>query len=176
MVCAPSRRLGDRENIRIDGEATPAATVTAADDRVGVLVVDDSADSRAAIGNVVVHTRGFELVGSVASGEEALDVLSRLDPELVLLDVRMPGLNGPETTSLIRASGARSVVVLVSALSRAELPDSADSCGAAAILHKWEVSPRRLATLWECVRPGSPAGGVARLQAHPPRREVRAPW
>src|SRR5436305_15271537 len=122
--------------------------VTAADDRVGVLVGDDSAEARAAIGNVVAHTPGFELVGSVASGGETLELLSSLEPELVLLDVRMPGLNGPETSRLIRASGARSVVVLVSALSRPELPDSVEECGAAAVLNKCELSPRRLVTLW----------------------------
>jgi DNA-binding NarL/FixJ family response regulator len=162
-VCTRSR-IVDREEIAIDDEATPAAPVTAADDRVRVLVVDDSAEARAAIGNVVVHTPGFELVGSVASGEETLELLSSLDPELVLLDVRMPGLNGPETSRLIRASGARSVVVLVSALSRPELPDSVDECEAAAILHKCELSPRRLVTLWQDlhsqhVRPKAAAAG-----------------
>jgi DNA-binding NarL/FixJ family response regulator len=101
---------------------------------------------------VVVHTPGFELVGSVASGEEALDAVSRLDPELVLLDVRMPTLSGPETSSLIRAGGARSFVVLVSALRRPELPDSVEECGAAAILHKCELSPRRLTALWQEAR------------------------
>jgi DNA-binding NarL/FixJ family response regulator len=136
--------------------------MTAADDRVGVLVVDDSSDSRAAIEQVVVQTPGFELVGSVASGQEALDVLPRLDPDLVLLDVRMPGLSGPEVCSSIRASGARSVVVLVSAHTRPELPESVDECGAIAVLHKCELSPRLLGTLWQ--------------EAHHPRSGVRAPW
>jgi DNA-binding NarL/FixJ family response regulator len=153
----PVYRTADRESIRIDREATLAASVTAAPDRVGVLVVDDSAESRAAIGKVVVQTPGFELVGSVASGQEALEAVSRLDPELVLLDVRMPGLSGPETSRLIRAGGARSVVVLVSALRRPELPDSVEECGAAAILHKCELSPRRLVALWQ------EAGVLARL-------------
>jgi two-component system, NarL family, invasion response regulator UvrY len=130
-------------------------SMTAAD-RVGVLVVDDSAEARAAIENVVAHMPGFELVGSVASGEEALDALPRLDPDLVLLDVRMPGLSGPETSSSIRASGARSVVVLVSAHPRPELPDSVDECGAAAILHKCEVCPRVLGALWHDLRPQPP--------------------
>lgn len=123
--------------------------MTAADDRVGVLVVDDSAEARAAIEHVVVQAPGFELVGSVASGEEALEVLPRLDPDLVLLDVRMPGLSGPETSSSIRASGARSVVVLVSVHTRPELTESVEHCGAAAILHKCELCPRRLEALWQ---------------------------
>jgi DNA-binding NarL/FixJ family response regulator len=127
--------------------------MTAADDRVGVLVVDDSAASRAALESVVLQTSGFELVGSVASGEEALFVLPRLDPDLVLLDVRMPGLSGPETSLSLRASGARAVVVLVSALPRPELPDGVEECGAAAVLHKREVCPRLLRTLWERLRP-----------------------
>jgi len=136
--------------------------MTAAEDRVGVLVVDDSAAARSAIESVVVQTPGFELVGSVASGEEALEVLSGLDPDLVLLDVRMSGLSGPETSRAIQASGACSVVALVSAHPRPELPDCADECGAAAVLHKRELSPRRLGALWR--------------EAHRPRSEVLAPW
>src|SRR4051794_41964305 len=90
-------------------------------------------------------------------------MLPSLQPELVLLDVRMPGLNGPQTSRLIRARRARSVVVLVSALSRPELPDSVEECGAAAILHKCELSPRRLVTLWRGphLPPGRAQGGAA---------------
>lgn len=129
-----------------------------------MLVVDDSAEARAAIENVVAHTPGFELVGSVVSGEETLEMLSGLDPDLVLLDVRMPGLNGPQTSRLIRASGARSAVVLVSALSRPELPESVEECGAAAILHKCELSPRRLVKLWRDLysQPVRPRAAAAR--------------
>lgn len=136
--------------------------MAAAEKRVGVLVVDDSAAARAAIENVVGQTPGFELVGSVASGEEALDVLPGLDPALVLLDVRMPGLGGPEVCSAIRESEARSVVVLVSAHTRPELPDSVDECGAAAVIHKRELSPRLLGALWQ--------------EAHHPRGGVLASW
>jgi two-component system, NarL family, nitrate/nitrite response regulator NarL len=126
-----------------------------------VLVVDDRAEARAAIEDAVGHARGFEVVGSVSSGEEALDVLHRVDPALVLLDVRMPGLSGPETCRSIRASGARAVVVLVSAHRRPELPDSVDTCGAAAVLYKGDVSPRRLEALWRSVQ--SQRSGAAAL-------------
>lgn len=129
-----------------------AAASKVGDRRVGVLVVDDCAEARAAIGSAVREMQGFGLVGSVESGEEALDALQRLDPDLVLLDVRMPGLNGPQTCSMIRARGARAVVVLVSAHPRPELPDSVDTCGADAVLYKGDVSPRRLEALWQSVR------------------------
>ena len=103
-------------------------------------------------GRRVDEMHGFGLVGSVESGEEALDTLQRLDPDLVLLDVRMPGLNGPQTCSMIRERGTRSVVVLVSAHPRPELPDSVDTCGADAVLYKGDVSPRRLEALWQSVQ------------------------
>jgi DNA-binding NarL/FixJ family response regulator len=126
--------------------------VAAAEHRVRVLVVDDSAASRTAIADAVAHTCGFECVGAVASGRDALEVLPRLEPELVLLDVRMDGLNGVETCRLIRAGTTRPVVVLVSVLHSSELPEGAACCGADAILHKSEVSPRLLAGLWERLR------------------------
>ena len=117
-------------------------------ERVRVVVVDDCAEARTAIGAVVDRADEFELVASVASGEEALAVVPRVDPELVLLDFRMSGLNGLETSRLLRAGGARAVIVLVSALGRHELPDYVDSCGVTAVIHKSEVSPRRLSALW----------------------------
>jgi len=113
-----------------------------------VVVVDDSAEARAAIEATVAHTNELELVASVASGEEALAVVPRVDPELVLLDFRMTGLDGLETSRRLRAGGSRAVVVLVSALGRGELPDYVDSCGVTAVLHKSEMSPHRLSSLW----------------------------
>jgi DNA-binding NarL/FixJ family response regulator len=117
-------------------------------DRVRVVVVDDSPEARTAIEDAVCQASEFELVASVASGEEALAVVPRVDPELVLLDIRMTGLDGPETSRRLRAGGARAAVVLVSALGRHELPDDAASCGADAILPKGDVSPSRLSALW----------------------------
>ena len=74
-----------------------------------MLVVDDSAEARAAIGKVVVHTPGFELVGSVASGEEALDAVSRLG----LAVDGVTNINLPEAAikTLMLGSAARTIVV-----------------------------------------------------------------
>jgi DNA-binding NarL/FixJ family response regulator len=126
--------------------------------RVRVVVVDDSAQARAAIEAAVARVNEFELVAAVASGEEALAVVPRVDAELVLLDFRMSGLDGLETSRQLRAGGARACVVLVSALGRGELPDHVDSCGVTAVLHKSEVSPRRLSTLWRNLQSDRAAG------------------
>jgi DNA-binding NarL/FixJ family response regulator len=126
--------------------------MTAGGNRVRVLVVDDSPQALAAIGEAVQQVREFELVASVASGEEALAVLPHVEPELVLVDFRMKGLDGLETSRLIRTSGHRAVLVLVSAFSRQELPDYVRSCGVAAVLDKRDVSPRRLSALWSSLQ------------------------
>ena len=123
--------------------------MTAARGHVRVVVVDDSAPVRAAIGDAVDAVDGFELVASLASGEEALETLPYLAPALVLLDVRMQGIDGVETCRRIVDAELAPVVVLVSALRSPELPAGVDSCGAAAVLEKSEVSPRRLDTLWQ---------------------------
>jgi DNA-binding NarL/FixJ family response regulator len=78
--------------------------------------------------------------------------LPQVEPELVLLDFRMKGLDGLETSRLIRTSGHRAELVLVSALSRQELPDYVESCGVAAVLDKRDVSPQRLSILWSSLQ------------------------
>ena len=117
-------------------------------DRARVVVVDDSIPARAAIEAAVCATDEFELVASAASGENALAVVPEADPDLVLLDIRMPGLDGLETTRILRARGSRAQIVLVSALVGLELPVGVETCGANAILPKAEVSPSRLSMLW----------------------------
>jgi len=132
-------------------------------DRVRVVVVDDSAEARAAIEYAVAQTSEFELVASVASGEEALEVIPRVDPDLVLLDIRMTGLDGLETTRILRARGARAYIVLVSALARQELPVGLETCGANATLPKSEVSPNRLGRLWRDLQRAPALQGGASL-------------
>lgn len=119
---------------------------------VRVVVVDDSAPARAAIGEAVAEVDGFELVARLASGEDALEALPHLTPALVLLDIRMKGIDGVETCRRIVERGLDVVVVLVSAFTGSELPAGVDSCGAAAVLDKLEVSPRRLGMLWESLQ------------------------
>src|SRR5260221_13902628 len=68
------------------------------------MVVDDSVLPRAAAKALVDAFDGLRLVGEAASGEEALQIVGSLKPDLVLVDVHMPGLNGPEQA---RALGER---------------------------------------------------------------------
>jgi CheY-like chemotaxis protein len=81
---------------------------------VRVLVVDDQPMVRRVTRSLLEATAGFEAVGEAASGVEALSAIERLEPDLVLLDLRMPGMDGIETAQRIRARGGKTVVVLMS--------------------------------------------------------------
>jgi len=61
-----------------------------------VLVVDDEAPARERLADLVAGLDGFELVGEAADGREALEMVDRLTPDIVLMDIRMPGIDGVE--------------------------------------------------------------------------------
>ena len=123
---------------------------------VRVLIVDDQAGFRGAAHDLLHATPGFEQVGEASCGPDALDAVAATHPELVLLDVRMPGMNGVETARRITARDPDVVVVLVSADEPEDLPPDAASCGAAAYLRKRELGPRRLMRLWSTVGAATP--------------------
>ena len=90
-----------------------------------VLTVDDQAVFRGIAREVIDATPGFESVGEAASGEEALAAVDRLEPELVLLDVRMPGLDGIEVARRLRATHPDTLLVLISIEEPIDLPSAA---------------------------------------------------
>jgi CheY-like chemotaxis protein len=112
--------------------------------RVRVLVVDDQQIVRSATRSLLDATVGFEAVGEAASGNEALSAVEQLDPDLVLLDVRMPDMDGIEAAARIRATHRRTVVVLMSSDPRADPSAST----AAAFITKERLKPAVLRELW----------------------------
>ena len=117
--------------------------------RVGVLVVDDQTPFRRVALEVVEATPGFEPLGEAASGEEALALVAQLSPELILLDVRMPVMDGIETARRLSAVHPGGVVVLISIDDPAELPREAESCGAKALIRKQDFGSLALRRLWD---------------------------
>jgi DNA-binding NarL/FixJ family response regulator len=117
------------------------------DAAISVLVADDQVVFRDAMREVIQATPGMRLAGEVDSGEAAVAAAEQLDPRLVILDKRMPGIGGVEAARRIRALRPDTVVVLVSV----EVPDTEllDVSGAAAFLNKRELSPRALTRLWQ---------------------------
>jgi YesN/AraC family two-component response regulator len=68
------------------------------------LAVDDQAVFLRTARSLIAATQGFEQVGEASSGHEALELASELHPDLMLVDVRMPGMNGIETARRPRSS------------------------------------------------------------------------
>jgi two-component system, NarL family, invasion response regulator UvrY len=117
-------------------------------DRVGVLGVDDQVVFLDVARDVVAATPGFRWVGSASSGEEALEAVRDLDPEFVLLDVRMPGMDGIETARRICDSHPDIVVVLISVEESPAIRPAIEASGAAALVRKQELGPAMLRRLW----------------------------
>ncbi len=79
---------------------------------IRILVVDDSAVFRMVLGRVIARTPGMEVVGLAVDGLEALEQARRLDPDVVTLDVEMPGLDGLGTLRRLLAEHPTRVVML----------------------------------------------------------------
>ena len=116
---------------------------------VRVLIVDDQEPFRMAARMVVDVTEGFEVVGEAESGEDSVEMARELSPDLVLMDVNLPGINGIDATRQILADGAEKVVVLLlSTYEEEEYAPRAAECGAAAYIPKAVFGPDRLESAW----------------------------
>jgi DNA-binding NarL/FixJ family response regulator len=113
---------------------------------VRVLIADDSDAFRGALHDVVEATPGFMLVGEVASGEAAVAAATTTHPDLVLIDIRMPGMGGVAAGELIAAASPGTAVVMITADSGSSnrFP-TADkrSLAPAALIELWQASRRR---------------------------------
>lgn len=112
---------------------------------ITVLAVDDRAVFLRAARELIAATPGFCQVGEAESGVEALALAADLRPDLALVDVRMPDMDGIETARRLHASDPDMVVVLISLDEVPEVP----SGDVAACVRKQELSTRTLQRLWD---------------------------
>jgi DNA-binding NarL/FixJ family response regulator len=115
---------------------------------VRVMIVDDQEPFRTAARMVVEATDGFEVVGESETGEDSVEQARGLDPDLVLMDVNLPGINGLDATRQILSRSDRVIVLLLSTYEEAEYAPRAAECGAAAYIPKSAFGPDRLAEAW----------------------------
>jgi two-component system chemotaxis response regulator CheB len=101
--------------------------------RTRILIVDDSAVMRSLLRSVVCAEEGLEVAGIAADGESALSAIESLHPDLILLDVEMPVMDGLATLRQMRARGHKIPVIMCSSLTQrgAQVTIEALACGAA---------------------------------------------
>jgi DNA-binding NarL/FixJ family response regulator len=109
---------------------------------IRVLVVDDSASFLAAATEVVVAAEGFELAGVAQSGAEGLELARISRPDLALIDLNMPGLDGYETAARMATESAETTVVLMTAT-----PDPSGRSDA--VFDKRRLSAATLSEIWD---------------------------
>lgn len=116
---------------------------------VRVLIVDDQEPFRIAARMVVEATDGFEVAGEAETGEDSVEMARALAPDLVLMDVNLPGINGLDATRRILSErGGSTVVLLLSTYEEEEYAPRAAECGAAAYIPKAVFGPDRLEAAW----------------------------
>ncbi|MED6327943.1 MAG: response regulator [Actinomycetota bacterium] len=108
--------------------------VTLVPPRVRVVLAEDEAIVRLDL-KETLEEEGYEVVGDTGRGDHAVELVAELDPDVVILDIRMPGLDGIEAASRIAASHDAAVVILT-AYSQRDLVDRAIEVGALAYLVK----------------------------------------
>jgi DNA-binding NarL/FixJ family response regulator len=107
--------------------------------RPTLLIVDDHAGFRS-LARRLLTVGGFEVVGEAADGRAAIAAARRLRPDVVLLDVQLPDIDGFEVTARLRDGGAGPVVVLTSTRDRADYGPRVERCGARGFISKAELS------------------------------------
>jgi DNA-binding NarL/FixJ family response regulator len=115
---------------------------------VRVLTVDDQALFLQAARDLVDHTPGFEVVGESSDGASAIRLAREIDPDMVILDIRMAGLDGIDTARRLHDEDPTRVVVLASSADVHGLSALSEDSGAAALVRKHWLTPRLLRGLW----------------------------
>lgn len=103
---------------------------------IRVLLVDDQAMIRTGIRAMLSKASTIQVVGEAAHGREALAKAHLLDPDIILMDVRMPDMDGLETTRRLREQGARSAIIMLTMHQDIEYLQQAVACGAAGYVVK----------------------------------------
>ncbi len=114
---------------------------------VRILTVDDQELFRGVARDVIDATPGFESIGEACSGEEGLEAVGRLLPDLVLLDVRMPGLSGIDVARRLAETHPKVIVILISIEESFDVP-SATQLDTVPLVRKQDFGPRLLRRLW----------------------------
>jgi len=114
---------------------------------IGVLLVDDRPTVRRGLRMWLEVEPEVSVVGEAADGEEAVSLAEKLRPDVVLMDVKMPGVDGIEATGKLQAVDPCIAVVILSLYDDTDTRTRARHAGAAAFVAKHRIKPELLVTI-----------------------------
>ena len=133
-------------------------------DRIRVFIVDDHAMIRSGLSAFLLAYDDLELVGEASSGEEAVRKCAEIAPDVVLMDLMMPGMNGAEATRAIRQRCPDVQVIALTSFKEDELMQQTLQAGAIGYLFK-NVSAEELVNAIYAAKAGRPALAPEAAQA-----------
>ena len=119
---------------------------------VRVLIVDDHRLFAEALRAILSADQRIEIVGLASSGEEAVQRAGELEPDVVLMDISMPGVDGVEATRRIRAGIPASQVLMVTGSDARQDVDAARSAGAAGYVTKDKIAAELIGAIFDVTR------------------------
>jgi DNA-binding NarL/FixJ family response regulator len=123
---------------------------------IKVAIIEDQRDIREGLGILINGTSGYRIVGSFGSMEEALPNIGRADPDVVLVDIGLPGLSGIEGIRKLRVRHSQLMVLMLTVYSDDERIFEAICAGACGYLLKKTPPARLLESIREAVSGGAP--------------------
>lgn len=105
-------------------------------EKIQLLIADDHRVVREGLKAFIAPTPGFEIIGEASNGAEAVELASRLKPDVVLLDLMMPGMDGIEATQQIRQNNSKAKVIIITSFMEEDRVIHAVKAGAAGYLLK----------------------------------------
>ncbi len=144
--------MGEHPHPQIRRKSEPLGAGRGSGARVKILAVDEHRIFREALRDLIAAVPEFVLVGQACSGEEAVRAVERLSPELVLMDVAMPGMGGIAAARELLRRYPKVVVVLISVDDPALFPGAGELGNAVACARKQDLRPDQLRQMWETYR------------------------
>lgn len=129
-----------------------------------VVIVEDDQEIRESFNLIVNSSQRFEVVGAYGSCEDAIAALNRDKPEIVLMDIELPGMNGIKGTQIIRDKSSATEIIMVTVYEDSDLVFEALKAGASGYITKSANYTELLSALEEIVRGGAPMSSrIARM-------------
>ena len=141
---------------------------------ITVLLVDDFEAMRQSVGSMLLETGRFQVIGEAGDGSEAIQKAEELQPDLILLDIRLPKQNGVEAAGQIRKLSPKSKIVFLTAHDHPEVVEEALSTGASGYVVKVEAGRELFEALEAVMQGGRFVSRILRVQGNKIRRKAGA--